>query len=161
MNREVTRIRKIEPKDIMAVIDLMNEFAEFENLSGFLEVTFEKLNKAMFGNDSFVDGLIAFVEETPVAYAICFPFFSSFRGQKGIYLEDLFVKTDYRKTGIGKMLIREIARNGLENGASRMDFQVLKWNAPAIEFYKKHGAQIDTNERHFKFTDQAFLRLAE
>ena len=155
------QIKKAEPKDVCAIIELMREFAEYENLLEYLEATEENLMDAMFGKDSFVKGLMAFDDETPIAYALFYPTFSSFRGQKSVYLEDVFITAKYRKFGIGEKMLREIAKAGKQDGAVRMDFQVLDWNTPAVNFYKKHGAVIDQDERHFKFTDEAFKKLAE
>jgi ribosomal protein S18 acetylase RimI-like enzyme len=154
------KIKKAEIEDIPAIIKLMREFAEFEKLTHSLEVTKENLNDAMFGENAFVAGLMAFDDETPVAYAIFFPYFSSFRGTRGVYLEDIYITEKYRKLGLGEKMLREIARIGKAKGAARMDFQVLAWNAPAINFYKKHGAAFDDDERHCKFTDEAFEKLA-
>lgn len=154
------KIKKAEIEDIPQIIELMREFAEYENLTQFFEVTEENLYDAMFGDDSFVEGLIAFDDVTPVAYAICFPYFSSFRGQKSVYLEDIFIKEKYRKTGLGGKMLRKIAQIGKKSGALRMDFQVLDWNTPAINFYKKHGAAFNDDERRAKFTGEAFEKLA-
>ena len=96
----------------------------------------------------------------PFAYALYYLNFSSFRGQTGVYLEDIYIQKDFRKYGIGELMLKQIARAGKENGAVRMDFQVLDWNTPAINFYKKHGAVMDESERHFKFTDEAFERFS-
>jgi len=139
---------------------MLREFAEFEKLSALCEVTEENLREAIFGERAFVEALIAFDGEAPVAYAIFYPCFSSFRGQRGIYLEDIYVKPSYQNRGIGEMLIREIASHAKTSGAVRMDFQVLDWNENAIRFYKKLGAEIDETERHFKFTGDAFQKLA-
>ncbi len=155
------QIRKATSESIPQIIELMREFAEFENLTHSLEITEEKLNDAMFGENAFVESLIAFDDETPIAYAIFFPYFSSFRGQRSVYLEDIYITEKYRKFGIGEKMLKEIARIGNQKGALRMDFQVLDWNTPAINFYKKHGAVIDESERHVKFTDEAFQKLAE
>lgn len=147
-------------QDIPAILELMREFAEYENLLEYLEVTAEDLQKAIFGENAFVKCLIALDDIKPIAYAFFYPTFSSFRGQKSVYLEDIFITSEYRKYGIGEGMLREIARIGKEFGAVRMDFQVLKWNEPAIGFYKKYGAIMDEDERHFKFTDEAFEKLA-
>lgn len=154
------QIRKISEKDIPAIIALMREFAEYEKLLEYLEVTEEKLREAMFGENSFVEGLIALDGETAVGYALFFSYFSSFRAQRSIYLEDLYVAEKYRQHRIGEQMMREVARIGKEQGCVRMDFQVFDWNTPAIKFYKKHGAVMDESERHFKFTDEAFQKLA-
>lgn len=155
------QIRKTQNKHIPAIIDLMSEFAENQNLLEYLEVTEKDLQEAIFGDDAFVQSIMTFDSEKPIAYAFFYPTFSSFRGQKSVYLEDIFITKSHRKYGIGEKMLKEIARIGKDFGAVRMDFQVLKWNEPAINFYKKHGAIMDEDERHFKFVDQAFLELVK
>lgn len=154
------QIETAKEEHITAIVELMREFAEYENLLEYLEITEEKLYNALFGENGFVECLVATSEDQLIAYAIYFLNFSSFRGQIGIYLEDIFIKKDFRKYGIGELMLKQIARAGKQQGAMRMDFQVLDWNAPAINFYKKHGAVMDESERHFKFTDEAFQKLA-
>ena len=153
-------IRKAAEADVSQIIELLREFAEFENLSEYCEVTGEKLRDAMFGAKAFVEGLLAFDGEMPVGYAIFYQNFASFRGQRGVYLEDVYIKPEYRGKGIGEAMLKQIARIGADCGAVRMDFQVLDWNESAIKFYKKLGAEMDESERHFKFTDQTFTNLA-
>lgn len=154
------QIETAQEQHIPAIITLMREFAEYENLLEFLEITEEKLYNALFGESGFVECLIATSDEMPVAYALYYLNFSSFRGQTGVYLEDIFIKEDFRKYGIGELMLKQIARSGKDEGAVRMDFQVLDWNAPAINFYKKHGAEMDESERHFKFTGEAFEKIS-
>ena len=154
-------IRKIEPTDLETVISLIREFALFEDLSDVCEITAEKLSLAMFGDGAILEGLLAFVDDAPAGYALFFPNFSSFRGQRGLYLDDIFVRKEYRGQGIGEALLKEIARISASRGFERIDFLVLDWNKPAIRFYEKLGAVKDGDERHFKFTDDAFRRLAE
>jgi GNAT superfamily N-acetyltransferase len=153
------QITRTKPSDIPAILELMREFARYEDLLEYLEVSAEDLKKVMFGDDAFVQGLMAVDDQKPIAYAFFYPTFSSFRGQKSVYLEDIFITEKYRKYGIGEKMIRAIARIGKDFGAVRMDFQVLEWNAPAIGFYHKHGALMDADERHFKFVDEAFENL--
>ena len=154
------QIETAKEEHIPAIIELMREFAEYENLLDFLEITEEKLYEALFGEHGFVEALIATGGEQMIGYAIFYLNFSSFRGQTGVYLEDIFIKKEFRKHGIGELMLKQIARAGKSEGAVRMDFQVLDWNTPAINFYKKHGAVMDEEERHFKFTDAAFEKLA-
>ena len=154
------QIRKVEPKNIPQIIALIREFAEYENLSEYCEVTEENLSLALFGEKKIAEAIIVFDDETAVGYAIFYPNFSSFRGQRGIYLEDIFIKPEFRGKRIGELMLRHIAGIGKERGFRRIDFQVLEWNAPAIKFYEKLGAHRDEEERHFKFTDAAFEKLA-
>ena len=114
----------------------------------------------MFGEGSFVEGLICDLDGETAGFAIFYPRFSSFRGQRGYYLEDIYVDSAYRGRGFGEALLREIARKGKARGFERIDFQVLEWNFAAIEFYKSLGAVIEDEDKHLKFVDEAFERLA-
>ena len=155
------RIRNAELNDCAAILELMREFAVYEDLLSYLEITEEGLGDVMFGDRSFVEALVALDDSAPIGYALFYQYFASFRGQRGIYIEDIFITERCRKSGIGEKMLRQIAAIGKQRGAVRLDFQVLKWNVPAVNFYKKLGASIDGDERHFKFTDVAFERLAE
>jgi ribosomal protein S18 acetylase RimI-like enzyme len=152
-------IHQIRPGDIEDVIALLREFAAFENLSDYCEITDEKLQAAMFGDKPVVEGLITFDGDTPIGYAFFYPNFSSFRGQPGFYLEDIYIKAKYRGKGVGEKMLRETARIAASRGYERIDFLVLDWNTPAIKFYEKLGATRDDDERHFKFDGQAFRML--
>lgn len=153
-------IRSIGPDDTAAVVSLVQEFAEFENLSHYCEITSESLSLAMFGDDAVVEGSIALIDDEPVGYALYFPYFASFRGQRGLYLEDIYIRPDHRGRSVGETMLRAIARRGAERGCVRLDLMVLNWNTPALRFYEKLGAVGDPDERHFKFTDDAFKALA-
>lgn len=155
-----TNIRKIAPDDLETVIALIREFAEFENLADYFEATEQKLAAALFGENSTVEGLLAFDDQVPAGYALFFPNFSSFRAHRGIYLEDIYVSDKYRGQGLGEKLLREIARIAKERGFERIDFNVLDWNQAAIDFYFRLGAVRSDDERHFKFDASAFRELA-
>lgn len=155
------QIRKAEAKDVSSIIVLMRDFAEFEKLTEFFEATQESLYAAMFGERAFVEGLMAFKEDRPIAYAIFYPSFSSFRGQCGYFLEDIFIDANYRGLRLGERMLREIAKLARARGFTRIEFQVLDWNTPAIEFYKKLGAVRDEETSDFKFVDEAFESLAD
>ncbi len=147
--------------DVPQIIALMGEFAEYENLSDFCEITEERLSVALFGKTKVAEAIIAFDEDIPIGYALFYPNFASFRGQRGIYLEDIYITNEFRGKGVGKMMLRHIANFAKLRGFERIDFQVLEWNVSAIKFYEKLGAHRDEEERHFKFTDEAFKKLAE
>jgi GNAT superfamily N-acetyltransferase len=153
------QIRKSTPEEIPAIVRMMRDFAEFENLGDYCEITEDRLFNVMFGDDAFVEGLVAFHDSEPVAYAMFYPYFASFRGQCGYYLEDIFIADDYRRNGLGEAMVRIIARLARQRGFERIDFQVLEWNTPAVKFYEKLGAIRDDSERHFKFIDSSFTSL--
>ena len=153
-------LRKISSSDLPGILTLMQEFAEYEDLVEYCTVNEDRLHAAMFGPGSFVEGLIATDDQRPIGYALFYPCFGSFRGERGLYLEDIYIKPEFRRGGTGLMLLKEIARMAKERGMERIDFQVLDWNNPAINFYKKHGAVTNPDETHFKFSGEAFEELA-
>jgi GNAT superfamily N-acetyltransferase len=154
------KINKTETSDIPQILAMIREFAEQTNLVEYCKVTVENLQNVLFGENSFVQSLIAFADETPIAYAIFFPYFSSFKGQRGTYLEDIYIKPEFRSFGIGEKMLRKIAQIGKAQNASRIDFQVSDMNEKAINFYKNLGAVCNKDETHFKFDDGAFQNLA-
>lgn len=155
------KIKSATESDVPQIVRMIGDFAEFEKLSQFCEVTAEKLSAAMFGARACVEGLIAFDNaNNAVGYALFFENFASFRGQRGVYLEDLYIAPEARGAGLGLQLIKRVAQISRERGGERMDFQVLNWNAAAIRFYEKLSAQIDESERHYKIVDRDFERLA-
>ena len=153
-------IRNINENDLAAVVELMRSFAEYENLAAYCTVTTERLYRAMFSDEGFVEGLIAFDYDKPIAYTLFHPNFSSFRGEMGLYLEDIYVLAEYRRHKLGLQLLRKIASIAKERSLERIDFQVLDWNTPAVNFYLKLGAESFDGESHFKFAGDAFARLA-
>jgi GNAT superfamily N-acetyltransferase len=152
-------IRKAAQSDLDGIIELMCEFAEFEHLTDRLEVTEERLLEAVFGKTAFVHCLVASDGSRLVAYALLYPIFSSFRAQKGMFVEDLFLTAEHRHSGLGERMLRAVAQIAKKETCERLDLMVLDWNLPAIKFYEKHGAVRDEQERHFKFTDAAFQHL--
>lgn len=153
------KIEKAGEKDVSQIIEMLREFAEFENLSQFCKIDEEILHEAMFGARPCVEALLAFDGEQPIGYALFYECFASFRGQRGLFLEDLYIKKDFRGQKIGEAFLKKLAQIGRSRNCARIDFQVLEWNEPAIKFYKKLGAQMDADERHFRFVDEAFEKL--
>lgn len=155
------QIESAKESDVPRIVEMIREFAEFENLSEFCEVTEENLREAMFGESTCVEGLMAFDDNKAIGYALFYQNFASFRGQRGFYLEDLYVKEEYRRHKIGAAFLKKLAQIAASRNFRRIDFMVLDWNEPAIKFYRKLGAAMDEDERHFKFTDAAFEKLSE
>lgn len=153
------QIQKAVEENIPQIIALMREFAEYEKLLEYLEVTQERLEIALFGDGKVAEAIVALDGETVIGYAVFFPYFATFRGQRGFYLEDIFITKTSRGKGVGEMMLKYIAKIAKERGFERIDFQVLEWNAPAIGFYERLGAERNEDERHFKFSDEAFENL--
>ena len=153
-------IRTAVPEDVSGMLRMMERFADFVHLRSYLTVTEGDLAEAAFGRDAFVRMLAAFEHECLVGYAIYYPHFSSFRGERGFYLEDIFVDEKHRGRGVGLMFLKKIAREGARLGFCRIDFQVMKDNAGAIGFYRAHGAEANEDEIHFKFAGEAFAKFS-
>lgn len=154
------KIKSADEENIPQIIALMREFAEYENLLDYFETTEERLRVALFGETKVAEAIVAFEDEKPIGYAVFYPNFATFRGQRGLYLEDIYITKDARGRGAGEAILKYLAKAAKERGFERIDFQVLEWNTPAIKFYEKLGAHRDNEERHFKFTDEAFQKLA-
>jgi GNAT superfamily N-acetyltransferase len=153
-------IRKAVENDCPWIVTLMRDFAEYEKLGKYFTLNEEKLSAVMFEDEAYVQGIVALADGEIIAYALFYKSFASFRGQQGFYLEDIFIDKNYRGLGIGETLLKKIAQMAKVEGAERIDFQVLDWNAPAISFYEKLGAVSNQDESHFKFSDEAFEALA-
>ncbi len=144
---------------VPGILTMLREFAEFEKLSEYYEVTEERLSNALFGDFKTAEALVVTDGRTLAGYAVFYPSFSTFRGQSGFYLEDLYIRSNFRGRRLGEKMLGEIARIGRERGYERIDFTVLDWNEAAMKFYRKLGAVSDESDIHFKFTDDAFRKL--
>lgn len=154
------QIIKAFENDVPRIVEMIREFAAFENLSDYCEVTEENLRAAMFDENPSVEGLMAFDDDKPIGYALFYKNFSSFRGQRGLYLEDLYIIPEYRGQKIGEAFLAKLAQIAKSRNFVRIDFLVLDWNEPAIKFYKKLGAEMNADERHFRFVGEAFEQLS-
>ena len=139
---EEFQIRKAQRGDIPTVLDFIKRLAEYEKLSHEVVATEEKLEKYLFGEEKVAEVVIGYYNETPVGFALYFYNFSTFLAKPGIYLEDLYVLEEYRGKGFGKVLLAYLAKIAVEKGCGRLEWAVLDWNEPAIEFYKSLGTRI-------------------
>lgn len=149
-------IRSATENDIPGIFALIKELAEFEKLADQIKTTEAELGKTLFGKDKFVEILLAEYDGEIVGQALFFKNFSTFLGKPGIYLEDLYVKPDMRGKGIGKALLDEIIALAKERNYGRVEWSVLDWNEPAIDFYKKIGAKPLDGWTTFRFTSDKF-----
>jgi len=153
-------IRKAVEEDVPKIIELMREFAEFEKLIHDFSISEESLSEAVFGENAFVYLLVGALENELIAYALLYPKFASFRGERSLYLEDLYVKPDERGKGFGLAILKAAAKYAKSNNFQRLDWQALKWNAPAINFYNKIGAQSNEDNLDFRLIEKDFENLA-
>jgi GNAT superfamily N-acetyltransferase len=143
-------IRPAELRDVAPIVQLIRDLAEFEKLTDLLQVTPEKLRPHLFGEKPVAEAMVAEVppesvgegESTVVAFALYFTNFSTFLGQPGLYLEDLFVKPSHRGSGIGSVMLARLAKLAAERHYGRFEWTVLDWNENAIRFYEKFGATM-------------------
>ena len=153
-------IRKAVAADVPKVIELLGEFAVFEKLEHDFFITESDLSKVVFGEKSFVRLLVAALEEELLGFALLYPKFASFRGERSLYLEDLYVRQSERGKGLGLALLKEAAKFAATNDFQRLDWQALKWNTPAIDFYRKIGAESDDGNINFRLIGKNFEDLA-
>ncbi|MCS7053730.1 MAG: GNAT family N-acetyltransferase [Ignavibacterium sp.] len=140
MNKENIFIREAEEKDIPEIISMIKELAKYEKLLHKVKISEENVKNVAFGNNKFVEILIAEFQQKVCGQVIFFKNFSTFVGKPGYYIEDLYVKPDYRGKGIGKTLLNEVIKRAKEKNFGRVEWAVLDWNVSAIEFYKNRGA---------------------
>lgn len=134
------QIRKATPKDTQTIFNLIYKLAVYEKLENDVITTVEELRINIF-EKNYAEVLIAEEDEKPVGFALYFHNFSTFVGKPGIYLEDLFVEPEMRGKGYGKALLVELAKIAKERNCGRLEWAVLDWNTPSIEFYKSLGAK--------------------
>lgn len=140
MSKNIT-IRKAQKKDAQSILDLIIGLAVYEKLEQEVTNTVDLIHEKLFGENSLVHCLLAEESGQPVGLAIYFFNYSTFKGKHGLYLEDFFVKPEYRGKGIGKGLFNKLISIANEKDCARMEWCVLDWNEPAINFYKKYAAE--------------------
>jgi len=143
------------------IASLIRELAEYERLLQEVVLTEAGLREALFGERRHVEVLIAEVAPGEAAgFALFFHNFSTFLGRPGIYLEDLFVRPAHRAQGVGRALLRHLARLAEERGCGRLEWAVLDWNEPAISFYRRMGAAPTAGWSVYRLDGPALARLA-
>ncbi len=154
-------IRQAEPRDTALVLSFIAKLADYEKLGHELVATEAHIHKALFGATPRCVCDLAFWEGKPAGFALWFYNFSTFRGKAGIYLEDLFVEPGLRGHGIGKALLKHLARRCLAEDLPRLQWWVLDWNTPSIDFYKSLGAEPQDEWTVFRVSGEALGRLAQ
>lgn len=139
----MTSMLEIKPatkNDAGIILELIKDIAEYEKLSDQVEATKESIIKYLFDEKAFAECLIGFENKVPIGFALFFHNYSTFVSRPGIYLEDLFVKEKYRGKGYGKKLLLSLVKIAQERNCGRVEWSVLNWNKPAIDFYESLGA---------------------
>jgi GNAT superfamily N-acetyltransferase len=153
-------IRPVRPADVDVLANLVRELAVYEKLEDHARATADDFKRHLFGPHPAAEAALAEVGGEPVGFALWFSTFSTFRGQPGLYLEDIFVRPDHRGRGIGQGLLAMVARLALERGCGRLEWSVLDWNSPAIGFYRALGARPMDDWTVYRVDDEPLRRLA-
>src|SRR5439155_24276504 len=153
-------IRSAAEADVPLILQFIRDLAEYERLAHRVVATEEKLRQSLFGSPRFAEVIVGEEDGAPVGFALFFHNYSTFLAQPGIYLEDLFVKPDARGRGYGKALLARLAQLARERGCGRVEWAVLDWNAPSIDFYKALGALAMDEWTVFRLTGEALDALA-
>ena len=153
-------IRTTTEADIPVILDLIRQLAEYEREPEAVVATEAGLRDVLFGAHRSAETLLALENDKPVGFAVYFYNFSTWLGRPGLYLEDLFVLPSVRGKGYGRALLERLALIAHERGCGRMEWAVLDWNEPAIQFYKKLGAEPMNEWTVFRLTREGIAKLA-
>ena len=154
------RRRSATGDDVPLILSLIEELAEYERLSHEVVATEEALRDSLFGERPLAEVLICHHGDEPAGFALFFHSFSTFLGKPGIYLEDLYVKPEYRGMGLGRALLVHLAKLASERGCGRLEWSVLDWNETAIAFYRGVGASPVSGWTVYRVAGEALEELA-
>jgi GNAT superfamily N-acetyltransferase len=155
-----TNIRWAAAADVPQILAFVRALAEYERAPDAVVATEEDLRRDLFGEHPIIYCLIAEHQGKPAGFALYFFNYSTWVGRPGIYIEDIFVYPELRGRGIGKALLERVAAVAVEKGCRRLQWQVLDWNTPAIDFYRAMGAEFMDEWRTVRVNDAALRKLA-
>jgi GNAT superfamily N-acetyltransferase len=154
------RITTARESDVALILSFIRKLSEYEKLSHLVVATEDNIREHVFGPNPVAEVLLAYWDSEAVGFALYLRNFSTFLGQAGIYLEDLFVEPAHRGKGIGKALLTQLAKIAAERGYGSVEWSVLNWNTPSIEFYRGLGAVPLDEWTAYRLTGEALRRLA-
>lgn len=155
----MSAIRRVVPGDVPALVGLIFELAGYERAADQCHITVDRLRDSLFADSPALFAHVAEVDGEVVGCALWFLNYSTWRGGHGIYLEDLYVRPGMRGRGLGKALLTALARECVEHGYHRLEWSVLDWNTPGIDFYKSLGAFPMDGWTTYRLTDDALREL--
>lgn len=158
-----TALRPATRADIPLILELIHALASYEKLSSDVTATAAQLERTLFpsaAETSAAHCVLAFTDEVPAGFALYFFNYSTFLAKSGLYLEDLFVKPEFRGAGVGKALLLHLAKIANARGCGRMEWSILDWNEPAKGFYRSLGAEQLDDWRIFRLTGPALTQYA-
>jgi GNAT superfamily N-acetyltransferase len=154
-------IRPATTDDVPAIAGMIRELAEYEHLTHEVVLDEQSLREHLFGARPYAEVLLAEAGGEAVGFTLFFHNYSTFLARPGIYLEDLFVRPAFRKQGHGKALLKQVARLALERGCGRLEWSVLDWNTPSIEFYRALGARAMDQWTMYRVTGEELKKLGD
>jgi GNAT superfamily N-acetyltransferase len=155
----MTEVRRVRPSDVDTVVGLVHDLAAHEKAPDECQLTSEQLHTALFGPTPSLYGHVATVDGEVAGFALWFLNFSTWRGTHGIYLEDLYVRQEHRGSGLGIALLTALAQECVRRGYARLEWVVLEWLTPTIEFYRSIGAVPMDEWKTFRLTDEPLRAL--
>jgi GNAT superfamily N-acetyltransferase len=153
-------LRFAEEKDIAIILEFIRGLAEYEHLLDTVKINEVDLKEYIF-EKKLIEVVIGEYDGTPAGFALFFHNFSTFVGKPGIFIEDLFVKPEFKGRGLGKVLFSFLAKIAVERNCGRLEWSCLNWNKPSIEFYKKQGARPLDEWTTYRITGDGIKKLAE
>ncbi|WP_058909752.1 GNAT family N-acetyltransferase [Entomohabitans teleogrylli] len=154
-------IRQARPEDAAAIYDMIYELAVYEKAPEEVVTTPDEIRETLFGAGSKTEALICEIEDKIVGYAVFFTSYSTWLGRNGIYMEDLYISPAYRGNGAGRAMLKNIAQCAVERQCGRLEWSVLDWNQPAIDFYRSIGALPQSEWVRYRLDGEALLKFAE
>ena len=154
------QIRAAVKEDVPAILSFIKKLADYERLSHEVVATEATLRETLFGRRRTAEVALGYFKREPVGFVLFFHNYSTFLGQPGIYIEDLFVDEAFRRRGFGRALLAYVARLAKERRCGRLEWSVLDWNEPAINFYKQLGATPMSEWTVYRMTGESLRKLA-
>ena len=154
------RLAAATRSDVPLILRLIRSLAEYEKMADEAVATEVDLERALFGSRPAAEVIIAYAGDEPAGFALYFQSFSTFLGRPGLYLEDIFVKPEWRQQGLGRMLLSRLARIAIDRGYGRMEWSVLNWNEMALRVYRTAGAEPMSDWTVYRLTGSALRDLA-
>ena len=159
MNDTKIEIKPAIESDIPLILSLIKDLADYEKLSHEVAATEPILRESLFGEHPYAEVGIGYYDSIPAGYTLFFHSFSTFTGRPGLYIEDIFVKAAYRGKGVGKALFLHVAGLAQDRNCKRLEYSVLTWNQPALNFYEQFGARLMDDWRLFRISGDSLKAL--